>query len=230
MERHQREYLRTQQQRADVKALQQADRQLRRVIAQRYRTLDRQNAAESRLRDRQARLNRQVVRELPGRELIRHAVSAQILDSDLDRTIVADEMSQRGFYDSAREMGQWQQRPEHTESRSTVWESEALSRSVGSGVGMLAAEEITAMVDEVDQIVEENSVSGQTVEQLDHDVAVAEEWASPADVSDSFAFAEQAFPGGLQAALAEEALSDSSVAGAEESAEAIDVQEDVAEA
>ncbi|AWR15427.1 hypothetical protein FRC0290_00617 [Corynebacterium diphtheriae] len=230
MERHQREYLRTQQQRADVKALQQADRQLRRVIAQRYRTLDRQNAAESRLRDRQARLNRQVVRELPGRELVRHAVSAQILDSDLDRTIVADEMSQRGFYDSAREMGQRQQRPEHTESRSTVWESEALSHSVGSGVGMLAAEEITAMVDEVDQIVEENSVSGQTVEQLDHDVAVAEEWASPADVSDSFAFAEQAFPGGLQAALAEEALSDSSVAGAEESAEAIDVQEDVAEA
>ena len=59
MERHQREYLRAQQQRADVKALQQADRQLRRVIAQRYRTLDRQNAAQSQLRDRQARLNRQ---------------------------------------------------------------------------------------------------------------------------------------------------------------------------
>ncbi|MFR9480838.1 hypothetical protein ACLB3B_02225 [Corynebacterium amycolatum] len=230
MERHQREYLRAQQQRADVKALQQADRQLRRVIAQRYRTLDRQSAAESRLRDRQARLNRQVVRELPGRELVRHAVSAQILDNDLDRTMVADEMSQRGFYDSARAMGQWHHRPEYTEPRSSVWESESFSRGVGFGMGMLAAEEIASMVDEVDQIVEENSVSDEAIEQLDQDGAVAEEWVSPADVSDSFAFAEQAFPDGLQAALAEEALSDSSVAGAEESAEAIDVQEDVAEA
>lgn len=225
----------TAQQKADIRALQQIDRQLRRVIAQRFRALNKQQDAAATQRDQPLTLNRQETRQLPGRQLVRKAVSPQIFDNPRDRQMIADELAGRGFYHSAREMGQWMQRDETHAARddvamqrSSAWGTDAVEQGIGIGVVAVSVAELSDMSDELHQIMQDDIRQASTDENVQYERADELQADNMDQFSESVEFAEQAFPDGVEAAIAAEALTENSSDQAEQSAEAVE-QADQAE-